>query len=207
MQATCPTISKRRLAQHGKDGFTYLHLDYHQEAPEVAGSPGLFFNSSSGPDWQGLQRVFTRIASNKWQFMGMYEFKSCASLTREEWKSSKEKVCLIRLSDEMLCAEETTQVRNTWTREICRQGWAQDVRARVRGRIDLGREPTKAEVKDIITSGRFRMTTPDEVMKAYNSGEEVRTSYYPRISSDTPHLIEDWSVDNEVRRIRPPFPA
>ena len=112
MQATCPTISKRRLAQHGKDNFTYLHLDYHQEAPEVAGSPRLFFNSSSGPDWPGLQRVFTRITSNKWQFMGMYEIKSCASLTKEEWKCSKERVCLIRLSDEMLCAEETTQVRN-----------------------------------------------------------------------------------------------
>lgn len=99
--------------------------------------------------------------------------------------------------------KKTTQVRNTWTREICRQGWAQDVRARVRGRIDLGREPTKAEVEEIITSGRFRMTTPDQIMKAYNSGEEVCTSpYYPRISSDRPtlkFLLEDRSVDIEVR--------
>jgi len=61
----------------------------------------------------------------------------------------------------------------------------------MRGRIDLGREPTKAEVKDIITGGRFRMTTPDQVMKVYISGEEVRTSsYYPQISSDRLLLIE-----------------
>ena len=77
-----------------------------------------------------------------------------------------------------LCgAEETTQVRNTWTREICRQGWALDVRARVRGRIDLGREPTEAEVEEIISNKRFTATVPDEVMKAYNCGEEVCTLY------------------------------
>ena len=98
MQATCPTISKRRLAQHSKDNFTYLHLDYHQHAPEIAGTPGLFFNSHPGPDWPGLQRVFTRIESNKWQFMGMYEIKSCASLTKEEWKCQKEKACFIIVS-------------------------------------------------------------------------------------------------------------
>lgn len=44
-------------------------------------------------------------------------------------------------------------------------------------------------------------------MKAYNSGEDVRTSYYPQISSDRLLSIENRSVDNEVRRIRPPFPA
>ena len=176
MQATCPTISKRKLAQHGKDNFTYLHLDYHQHAPQVAGTPGLFFNSCDGSDWPGLQRVFTRIASNTWQFMGMYEIKSCASLTKEEWKCQEEKVCLTRRSDEMPCVEEITQVRNTWAREICRQGWGKDARGRVRGRIDFGREPTKAEVEEIVTSGRFRMTTLDEIMKAYNCGEEVCTS-------------------------------
>ncbi|KIM42723.1 hypothetical protein M413DRAFT_444394 [Hebeloma cylindrosporum] len=154
MQATCPKISKRKLAQHGKDNFTYLHPDYHQHAPEVAGSSGLFFNHSPGPDWEGLQRVFTRIESNKWQFMGMYEFKSCASLSKEEWKRQNERV------------------RNTWTREICRQGWARHLRARVRGRIDLSREPTEAEVEEIVDSERYRTTTPEEVMKAYNCGEE-----------------------------------
>ena len=92
MQATCPKIGQKKLAQHGKDNFTYLHLDYHQSAPQVPGTPGLFFNSCSGPDWPGLQRVFTRIGSNKWQYMGMYEIKSCAPLTKEEWKSQSEKV-------------------------------------------------------------------------------------------------------------------
>ena len=78
----------------------------------------------------------------------------------------------------------------------------------MRGRIDLGREPTKAEVEEIVTSGRFRMTTPDEIMKAYNCGEEVRTSsQYLQTSFDRLLLLEHRSVDSEVHRVRPPFPA
>lgn len=94
MQATCPNIGKHRLEQHGMNDFMYLHPDYQPVAPQVPGACGLFFRTgtSVGYTWPLLQRVFTRIQSNVWQYMGTYRLTSSPSLTPAEWAKQEPKV-------------------------------------------------------------------------------------------------------------------
>jgi uncharacterized protein DUF6697 len=94
MQATIPDISKRLKDMHGLDDFMYLHPGYQPVAPQVPGACGLFLltHSSIGEEWTTIQRVFTRIDSNVWQYMGMYQLTSSPSLTRREWLDQEPKV-------------------------------------------------------------------------------------------------------------------
>ena len=84
MRSTCPEISKKFKEKHGLDDFMFFHPSYQPVAPQVPGACGLFFSTSSsvGEEWCKLQRVFTRIESNVWQYMGMYRLTSSPSLTR-----------------------------------------------------------------------------------------------------------------------------
>ena len=94
MQATLPEISKNHKEKHGMEDFMYLHPGYQPVAPQVPGACGLFFTTgtSIGYEWPTLQRVFTRIDSNIWQYMGMYRLTSSPSLTRQEWLDQEPKV-------------------------------------------------------------------------------------------------------------------
>lgn len=94
MQTTCPEIGKRRLEQDGMDNFMYLHPDYQPVAPQVPGACGLFFttHTSIGFMWPSLERLFTRIQSNVWQYMGTYRLRSSPSLTPREWEEQELKV-------------------------------------------------------------------------------------------------------------------
>jgi len=100
MQATCPTIGKKLKEKHGMDDFMYLHPAYQPVAPQVPGACGLFFGTgtSIGQQWPLLQRVFTRIDSNVWQYMGMYRLTSSPSLTKREWADQDPKVMKHNLS-------------------------------------------------------------------------------------------------------------
>ena len=82
------------------DDFMYLHPAYQPVAPQVPGACGLFFTTgtSIGKEWPAFQRVFTRIDSNVWQYMGMYRLTSSPSLTRREWLDQEPKVSKIFLN-------------------------------------------------------------------------------------------------------------
>ena len=97
MQATFPPIGRQHKAKHGHDDFMYLHPDYQPVAPQVPGACGLFFltHTSIEIEWPKLQRVFTRIESNVWQYMGMYRLTSSPSLTTREWADQEPKVIRI----------------------------------------------------------------------------------------------------------------
>lgn len=99
MQATRPSIGKKLKERHGMDDFMYLHPSYQPVAPQVPGACGLFFetHTSIGSDWPEVQRVFTRIDSNIWQYMGMYRLMSSPSLTTREWNYQEPKVMKIFL--------------------------------------------------------------------------------------------------------------
>ena len=101
MQATFPDISQKHKDKHGLDDFMYLHPAYQPVAPQVPGACGLFFipHTSVGREWPRLQRVFTRIESNVWQYMGMYRLTSSPSLTRREWLDQEPKVSFILFLD------------------------------------------------------------------------------------------------------------
>lgn len=66
------------------------------------------------------------------------------------------------------------QVQKTWGKEICRQGWGSDVRARVFARKRLGREPKAREVEELSEEGGKQFSvTPDDIMAAFANEEEV----------------------------------
>ena len=94
MQASRPEISKKHKEKHGMDNFLYLHLAYQPVAPQVPGACGLLLRTrtSIGEEWPTLQRVFTRIDSGVWQYMGMYRLTSSPSLTKREWLDQEPKV-------------------------------------------------------------------------------------------------------------------
>ena len=55
-------------------------------------------------------------------------------------------------------------------------------RAQVQARKEIGRKPTPQEVENVFQSGRFENATPDDVMAALNSGQEVRNNVsYERV--------------------------
>ena len=102
-QATIPNISKRHKEEHGFDDFMYLHPFYQPVSPQVPGACGLVFgtHTSIGSEWPTLQRVFTRIDSNVWQYMGMYRLSSSPSLTKREWLDQEPKVTLRNIFSDM----------------------------------------------------------------------------------------------------------
>lgn len=93
-QAVCPTIGKKHIEKHGMNDFMFLHPEYQPVAPQVPGACGLFMSpgTSVGHEWPSVQRLFTRIESNVWQYMGMYRLMSSPSLTKREWADQDRKV-------------------------------------------------------------------------------------------------------------------
>jgi len=93
--------------------------------------------------------------------------------------------------------------------------WGGDVCARIRGRKELGREPTDEEVEGLYNSGRYKLTTPQEVMAALDSGIEVRNSNVVLVKSLTAIIqqLTVWTLqcigyDNDFQRqLSEKFPA
>jgi hypothetical protein len=84
-QETFPSIGQEKLARHGMDDFMYVHIDYQPCGPQIPGRPGLWFstNSDSAPF---VARVLTRdLKCALWQYVGQYDVRPAASLTKEEW--------------------------------------------------------------------------------------------------------------------------
>ncbi|KDR74309.1 hypothetical protein GALMADRAFT_250113 [Galerina marginata CBS 339.88] len=154
-QETFPNIGARHLATHGMNDFMYLNSMYQCRAPQFPGYPGLFFNTDTGGGWSGRHRVFTRLDSGKWLFMGFYETKAALSLTKEEW------------------AQLPSYTRRTWATQIINKGWGGYFRARVVARRELGRKPTKAEWLAVYDSGRYKNSTAEDVAKAFERGDEL----------------------------------
>ena len=68
-----------------------------------------------------------------------------------------------------------SQVKNTWGREIQSKSWGKQVRVEVILRRELGREPTRTEVRDACNSNdRYDNVTAEEIIKAYDEGKQVR---------------------------------
>ncbi|KAF4615941.1 hypothetical protein D9613_011357 [Agrocybe pediades] len=112
----------------------------------------------SDEGYKEVLRVFTRIKDGIWQYMGMYELKGCTppSLTRAEWQ------------------EQPQKVRSKWAKEICRQGWGENIRAGILGRKMFGkRRLTKEEFDEAMSkTDALNSITPDEVYRALDEGIE-----------------------------------
>ncbi|TFY76834.1 hypothetical protein EWM64_g7178 [Hericium alpestre] len=158
-QDTFPAIGQENLDKHGLNDFFYLNLVYHPFGPREPGQPGLWFNAQPFEgQWGGEWRVFVRLRSAQWLYVGQYRLSTVAPLSKEEWLM------------------QSNQVQKTWAREVLKQGWGRAVRYRVIFRRDHGREPTDDEENDAY--GRnyrqhpYQNLTPNEIINAYNSGKE-----------------------------------
>lgn len=102
MIATFPSLRTEFMDKHHYRNFMYLNKDFNPSAPTVAGNPGLFFSSdrfwlqnvdarpgddANFPEWSKVpMRVFTRLSSNTWQYVGQYKLAFCRAITVQEWK-------------------------------------------------------------------------------------------------------------------------
>lgn len=87
--AIFPKISDKNLARHGLDNFMFIKLDYNPNAPLNPGESGFFFGEVSQVWKRGKVRLFVRIDSGEWRYMGWYDPKPTPPLTTEEWKNQK----------------------------------------------------------------------------------------------------------------------
>ncbi|KAK0448108.1 hypothetical protein EV421DRAFT_1706184 [Armillaria borealis] len=157
-QETFPNIAQKFLDVHHTNDFMYLNLNMNPHAPQMPGAPGLFFSSRSNvgsAEWyrSGTQRVFSRIDSKKWQYMGQYEMERAAPLTVEEW------------------GRQHHAVVSTWAHKVSQSGYGTRYRAIVHLRYQLGRKPTKAEIDQALQRGnQFKNVTKEQITRALRQG-------------------------------------
>ncbi|KAG6900120.1 hypothetical protein C0993_002655 [Termitomyces sp. T159_Od127] len=164
-QSTLPHIGKHFLDAHGLDDFMYPNLDLNPHAPEMPGSPGLFFgangedattwNDGHGPEVP--MRVITRIRPGIWQYQGQYVLSPAQSLTREEW------------------AVQSSKVHHTWAKQIMKKDWGRIVRCRVFLRKRYGRQVTEEEVEEAIqdTTNSYKYGINEkDIIQALLRGDE-----------------------------------
>ena len=174
--STFPTISKEHLDRHKMNDWMFPNLSFNPYAPQMAGAPGLLFVAGDPKDdWPTIQRVIVGLDTNAWLYIGFYQMLRSASLTQEEWLRQDFKVSLsfVRLTNTLTYA--SWQMQNTWANYLHKKDLGRFVRARIALRIIHGRKPTKREMEEAL-SGKQTYThiTPEQILKAYNDGEEVR---------------------------------
>ncbi|TFK65834.1 hypothetical protein BDN72DRAFT_772867 [Pluteus cervinus] len=157
IQQTSPTIIEKYYQKTGIRDFLYLNLLFHPHAPEVPGAPGMYFSIGRYPagEWDELMTLFTRLDSNIWGYMGLYQMTPAPSLTKEEWREQSEKM------------------QNTWANAICKDSWGDRVRARILCRKQLGRVSTQEEEDEAYADKTFMTVKPEEVRQAFLNGEEL----------------------------------
>ncbi|KAF8905790.1 hypothetical protein CPB84DRAFT_1960309 [Gymnopilus junonius] len=154
MQMTFPNIGDEHLAKHGLNDFMYLNTLYQPNAPQVPGCSGLFFDTEIDSRWPGKWRVFTRLSSGAWLFVGFYEVNPTRPLTKEDWASLD------------------PQVQRTWAYQIRKKSWGGYFCARVVARQELGRKPTRAEWMGVFNDKRHLRATPEDIRRSLATGEE-----------------------------------
>ncbi|KAK0455733.1 uncharacterized protein EV420DRAFT_1272114, partial [Desarmillaria tabescens] len=153
-QETFPRVAQNFLRVHHMDDFMYLNLDMNPHAPQVPGAPGLFFDADESIDqFSKIRRVFSRIGSSQWEYMGQYEIKPVASLTMEEWN------------------EQRSTVRLVWASKLSTTGWGVPCRGVMHLYEQLGRKPTKREVKEALQSGnQFKNVSREQIAEGFLKG-------------------------------------
>ncbi|KAF5359633.1 hypothetical protein D9756_003125 [Leucocoprinus leucothites] len=164
-QETFPLIGEKFLKEHGLDHWMYPNLEYNPAAPRMPGHPGLFFIPT--PELGDMKkqkllstprfyRVVTRLATNKWLYMGDYMLQQVASLTVSEWE------------------EQSRAFKKTWSREICDKGYGQKVLKRMAARKRFGcNEPDENQLFAVAESGEWKRFSPADVEAAFAKGEET----------------------------------
>ncbi|PBK65592.1 hypothetical protein ARMSODRAFT_891695, partial [Armillaria solidipes] len=153
-QESFPRVAQKFLDVHHMDDFMYLNLAMNPHAPQVPGAPGLFFDADEPVDEiSKTRRVFSRIRSKQWEYMGQYKMEPVASLTTEEWN------------------QQRNTVRLVWASELSTKKWGIHCRAVVHLHEQLGRRPTGREVEKALQGGnQYRNITREQIAEAFLKG-------------------------------------
>ncbi|KAJ3571098.1 hypothetical protein NP233_g3975 [Leucocoprinus birnbaumii] len=163
-QETFPAIAERFRKKHGIDHFMYPNLDYNPACPRNPGAPGLFFmtkpehedSSKREKLKERFHRVISRLATNKWLYMGEYMLTEVADLTVSEWE------------------EQSSAFKKTWSREICCKNYGRKVLKRMAARKRFGcMDPEQDQIFAVEDSGEWKKFSPDDVETAFAKGEET----------------------------------
>ncbi|KAJ4493772.1 hypothetical protein C8J55DRAFT_555192 [Lentinula edodes] len=162
-------VRLEKFKEHGYNDFAYLTTEVDSLAPSLAGQPGLFFSTREAfdheytPVWMKepyIFRVFTRLESSRWLYQGQYKFAHCKTLTAKEW------------------GEQGEKVQNTWAQNIAQYRWGADVRGRIAYREQSGRDPSAAQLKEMLVEEATKKTvafpyiTKEKVLSAFQKGKE-----------------------------------
>ncbi|KAK0448084.1 hypothetical protein EV421DRAFT_2033136 [Armillaria borealis] len=157
-QETFPRVAQKFLDVHHMDDFMYLNLNMNPHAPQVPGAPGLFFEADDMVEpvdelGSKIKRVFSRIDSAQWEYMGQYKMEPVASLTMDEWN------------------EQRNTVRLVWASKLSTSGWGIHCRAVVHLHEQLGRKPTKREVEEALRGeNKYWNVTREHIAEAFLKG-------------------------------------
>lgn len=92
-QVTFPRPRAELVAEHGKEEFMCLRMDWNPQAPPRPGCGGIFFGITLWPDqgWDaygdhsGALTVLVRQDANKWLYMGEYEMFCGTHVSAAQW--------------------------------------------------------------------------------------------------------------------------
>ncbi|KZT23207.1 hypothetical protein NEOLEDRAFT_1136835 [Neolentinus lepideus HHB14362 ss-1] len=158
-QSTFPDIARSRSDQHGLTDFMYVNLNLNPYAPKVPGDSGLWFNPGVAGDnieWPGIWRVFVRLASSKWLYVGQYKMIPAPPLTIDEWKSQSE------------------AMKRGWAEKLHHGDWARGIRAVIWLWQTRGRKPTEEETDDALASkDKYANVSEGDIRRAFDEGQIV----------------------------------
>ncbi|TDL29027.1 hypothetical protein BD410DRAFT_1206 [Rickenella mellea] len=157
------TFSRPRqdlIDRHGYDGFMCLNTSYNPNAPGERGAAGLFFSLGAPRETpRKHEKVFLRTGANLWMYLGDYEMVRTEPLSSFEYRSLNQ------------------NVTNTWTSKAMDKGWALHIRASIRLRRNLRREPTTEELKAFVDkagqNSNLAAVEIHEIKDAFRTGKEV----------------------------------
>ncbi|KAJ3826845.1 hypothetical protein EV361DRAFT_865656 [Lentinula raphanica] len=196
-------IRQEKVNEHGYNDFLYLTKEVDTLAPSIPGQPGLFFSTREAfdleytPVWMKepyIFRVFTRLTSGYWLYQGQYKFAHCKTLTATEW------------------CEQGEKVKNTWAQNIAAYGWGIDVRGRISFRDEFGRDPSAAELEELLleqkkkmkTREAFSNITKEKILSEFNVGHEKMViwkmecvGYDEEFQSRIAAEFKDWEVNHK----------
>ncbi|KAF5391018.1 hypothetical protein D9757_004022 [Collybiopsis confluens] len=154
MQRMCPSIGKKHLARHGRPNWMFTNnCMYQPNAPNEPGGPGLVYRStpfapSNGQDETIVRHLFICIKPSEWLYAGDYKWVRAEPLTQAEFKSA-------------------------WIKVLHTEGWGARVRAMIRLRRRLNREPTEGEIETALEGkNRYEDVTVEMIEKAFRAGKQ-----------------------------------
>ena len=185
-----PSSEKRRV--HGfTSALLFPSRNFNPLLPTKIGERGLLFRLDQKLNqWvdneggAGPYHLMMHHTSDDYCYFGVYEFVRVDPVTKEEWLVQSSQALPKFLNHAPLILS-CGQVKDNWVNHAIKTNTGDQTRARVFLRRDLGREPTKAEVKVAKKDKNLKSrVTVAQIMEDFDSGTEVLPSFILLVSGE-----------------------